>query len=209
MRLVVGVLKGGTAKTTTAVYLAAGLADSGRTLLVDADPQAKTLMDWRGVAGADGWSERITVVSHVEPRSLARDIGGMARDYEHVVVDVGGESDLLLAAALVVADHLVCPVTASPPELRRLPATFDLAERAAIGAGREITARVLLVKVERRSIAVREARELLVAENMPAMTADVRYLPAAIPNSFGTLPVDLVDYGPVLAELTADVAVSV
>jgi chromosome partitioning protein len=206
MRLVVGTLKGGVGKTTTALYLGAGLARTGRTLLVDADPQARTLMDWRGVAG-DEWPEHVTVTSHVEPRSLSRDIGGMARDYEHVVVDVGGESDLLLAAALAAADHLVCPVTPSPPELRRLPATIDLAERAAIGAGREITARVLLVKVERRSVALREARELLAAEGVPVMDADVRYLPAAIPNTFGTLPVDLVDYGPVLAELTADVAV--
>lgn len=208
MRVVVGTLKGGVAKTTTAVYLAAGLAGTGRTLVVDADPQARTLMDWRGMAG-DDWPEHVTVTSHVEPRSLSRDIGGMARDYQHMVIDVGGESDLLLAAALAVADHLVCPVVPSPPELRRLPATIDLAERAALGAGREITVRVLLVKVERRSIALREARELLAAANVPVMQADVRYLPATIPDSFGRLPVDLLDYGPVLAELMAEAAVPV
>ena len=49
MRIVVGTLKGGVAKTTTSMYLAAGLAaDGSQVLLVDADPQAKTATDWRG-----------------------------------------------------------------------------------------------------------------------------------------------------------------
>ena len=39
MRLAITNLKGGTGKTTTAVYLAAGFGRHGRTLLVDADPQ--------------------------------------------------------------------------------------------------------------------------------------------------------------------------
>ena len=43
MRLAVINLKGGTGKTTSAVYLAAALARRGRTLLVDADPQGSAL----------------------------------------------------------------------------------------------------------------------------------------------------------------------
>jgi chromosome partitioning protein len=37
--------KGGVGKSTTAVYLACGLAARGRTLLVDADPQ-QTVLAW-------------------------------------------------------------------------------------------------------------------------------------------------------------------
>lgn len=200
MRLTVGTLKGGVAKTTTAVLLALGLSRTGSVLLVDADPQAKSAMDWRATAG-DAWPDNVVTTAHVEPRSIARDIGRLASTYEHLVVDVGGESDLLLSAALAVCDELVCPCTTSLMELRRLPATFQLADHAAIGAGRELTARVLLAKVERRSVALREARELLTAENLPAMRADVRYMPAAIPNLFGTAPTGLLDYEDVLAEL--------
>ena len=46
MRLTVGHLKGGTGKTTTAVHLALGLARSGRTLLVDADPDQDGALAW-------------------------------------------------------------------------------------------------------------------------------------------------------------------
>ncbi len=50
MRVTVLNLKGGTGKTTTAVYLAGGLARNGRTLLIDADPQ-RSALSWSEAAG--------------------------------------------------------------------------------------------------------------------------------------------------------------
>lgn len=201
MRVVVGTLKGGVAKTTTAVFLGFGLAaDGSRVLLVDADPQAKTLSDWRGLAG-EGWPDNLVVSAHVDARSLGRDVQGLSQSFDHVVIDVGGEDDMLLSAALSIADELVAPVAPSLSEIRRLPATFHLAEKSAVAAGREIGAQVLLVKSERRSIALRDARATLASEELPCLDADVRLLPAAIPNAFGTAITDLLDYGAVLDEL--------
>jgi chromosome partitioning protein len=45
MRIALVNQKGGVGKSTSAVYLAAGLARQGRTLLVDADPQ-QTVLSW-------------------------------------------------------------------------------------------------------------------------------------------------------------------
>src|SRR5512135_2060848 len=64
MRISVVNVKGGVGKTTTAVYLAALLADTGPVLLVDADPQA-TAAEWleetplAGVQVVEAPSERL------------------------------------------------------------------------------------------------------------------------------------------------------
>lgn len=108
---------------------------------------------------------------------------------------------MLLSAALSIADELVTPVAPSLSEIRRLPATFHLAEKSAVAADREIGAQVLLVKVERRSIGLRDARKTLDREGLPCLDADVRLMPATIPNTFGTVVTDLLDYGPVLDEI--------
>ena len=52
MRTAVVNLKGGTAKSTSAMFLAAALARRGRTLLVDCDPQGSALT-WAEDAEAD------------------------------------------------------------------------------------------------------------------------------------------------------------
>src|SRR5215207_4843414 len=53
LRLTVCNLKGGTGKTMSSVYLAAGLSRRGRTLAVDADPQG-SLLSWSEEAAAAG-----------------------------------------------------------------------------------------------------------------------------------------------------------
>lgn len=65
MRLVTVNLKGGTGKTTSAVYLALALARCGRTLLIDADPQQSALR----------WSE----LARVFPGSVADLVKGGCR----------------------------------------------------------------------------------------------------------------------------------
>jgi ATPases involved in chromosome partitioning len=199
MRLTIGNLKGGVAKTTTALFLATGLAHTGRTLLVDADPLSQSATDWAGLALGAGVEFPATVVTLVNADTLGRQIEALARDYDHVVVDTGGEDERLFAAALMVTDELVVPVAPSPGELRRLPATFTVASR--IDAVSPITARVLLVKVRSGTRAASDARELLEQEGLPVMASAVSMW-QHYSEAFGSVPDDLGEYADVLSELT-------
>lgn len=194
MRLTIGNLKGGVGKTMTAVHLAIGLSRTGRTLLVDADPQAASALDWSTVAG-ETWPT--TVIPWHGP-DLARRIRDVADDYAHVVIDTGGENDTLLSQALLVTDELVVPVAPSLIELRRLPATFELAAKVDVLSA--VTARVLLVKVRTGTRAAGEARTLLEDLGLPVMAAQVS-LWEAYAGAFGSVPDDLREYGQVLDEL--------
>lgn len=102
MRVTVGNLKGGVAKSTTAVFLAAGLSRARRVLLVDADATNRTALHWS--AAGDAWPEGIALVGREVP-DLPRRVAVAERDYDHIVIDTGPET---------------CPATPSADGHRRL-----------------------------------------------------------------------------------------
>lgn len=209
MKLTVGALKGGSGKTTTAMHLAFGLARTGRVLLVDADPQARTADDWRGAVAqrhqadpttAPPWPSSIVVVPWANPDDLRDRIADVADDYAHIVVDTGGESDRLLTAALLATDELLMPSAPTPPEVRRLPATIEVAAR--VDQVRPIMARVLFTRCRDRSVAYRESVDLLTGYGVPIMDARIRQLDR-FALALGTAPEELGDYEEVLTEMLA------
>jgi chromosome partitioning protein len=199
MRLTVGNLKGGVAKSTTSIYLACGLARTGRVLLVDADGTNASALDWS--SNSMEWPDGIVVVPW-PVEDLARKIRAVENDYDHVVVDTGPEQSGLLRQALTVTDELVVPVSPSPMELRKLGHTFQAA--AEVDAVSAVTARVLLAKVRSGTRSSIEARQYLHHLGLPVMDAQV-HLREAYSLAWGTAPADLVEYEDVLKELTAPV----
>lgn len=91
MKVAVGLQKGGTGKSTTAVIIAIllWLITGRRVLLVDADPKSQTTVDWRGLADED-WPEGITVIQRTS--GLARGIRDAMPGHEHLVIDTDRKS---------------------------------------------------------------------------------------------------------------------
>lgn len=203
MRLTVGNIKGGVAKTTSAVYLAFGLERAGgRVLVVDADPEQQTATKWAGLAAHD-WPKRIEV-AQLASRDLAKQLRTAAAGFDHVVIDTSPKNPHLLRQALLVSDTFLIPVRAQPATVSEVPSTYAVALDVADEHTTGLDVAVLLVEARGRSprSLAGEARAELTARELPVLDAQVR------PNNayalaFGTVPDDLGDYATVLTELTS------
>ncbi len=193
VRLSCGNLKGGVGKSTSAVFLACGLSQRGRTLLVDADPQGSIL----------GWSEDagpgfgVTVIAW-PTRDLAKRVAAVADDYEHVVIDTGPSQEHLLRQAVAVSDHLIVPVPPSLMDVRELARTLQLVDD--LEPVRRVTAHVLLTKVRAGTTAARDARAGLTEQGLPVLVSQVS-LREFYSRAWGTPVTKLEDYAAVLDEL--------
>lgn len=200
MRITVGNIKGGVAKTTTAVFLALELARNGdRVLLVDADPEQASALGW-SEAATDEWPSNCLVIA-ISTRDLGKRAQELAKDFDHLVIDTSPKNPLLLRQALSVSDKLVVPVAPRPMELRELTVTFNLSEE--VSAVHPIDVSVLLVQVRRGTRSGLEARKLLNDMELPVLDAETHFK-EAYALAFGTVPKGAGEYSAILEEIQRD-----
>jgi chromosome partitioning protein len=192
MRLATVNTKGGVGKTTTAVYLAAGLHAQGRTLLVDADPQQSALL----------WSAQdpifpFTVVS-LPVRDLRSRLADLGTGYEHIIVDTPPGDTGLIRAGVMAVDTVIVPASPTGLDLNRLMPTFQLL--ADLEPVHPVNVGVLLTKVRRGTLSARGVREVLAEVGYPVLDTEIP-LAEQFAGSFGIAPTDLGAYADLITEL--------
>lgn len=198
MRVTVGMLKGGSSRTTTAVCLSLALfrATGERVLLADADPANGTAFEW--AEDAAGWPSEVEVV-YWPVSSLGRRVeAAMAQGPAlHSVIDTGNDA-AALRAALEVSDHLVVPLAPSGTESTRLTPTLQVA--AEVAGTRPLGLSILLTRTVHNSTSRREARAALEGMGLNVLETEIPRL-ERFANAYGTAPSDLGAYQDALNEL--------
>lgn len=178
----IGGLKGGLGKSTTAWKLLLALSEAGfNPLGADLDPVSQTLVDSYRQAIGRGYEVPFNVIDWPTPKGLREGVQRAITNGGHdaLVLDTGGhipqndpnaETDaaLMFDAAALLADELVVPCGPSEPELRRLPATFAAAKRVSV-LNPELAVSVLLVKARTRSRARDRALTFLSGVGVPLL----------------------------------------
>lgn len=118
--------KGGCGKTTIATNLAALFAAEGReVLLVDADPEQHSAMNW--CADRPDNVPKVSA-SNLPARNLRKDADTLREKWEVVVIDGGARVTEHAHVAVAVADWLVIPVKPSKVDLDATAQFLDIVQ---------------------------------------------------------------------------------
>jgi len=192
-------LKGGTAKTTSAVYLAHALVGMGRqVILLDADPQGSALR-WAGMAD---WP---LPAAGLATATLHRQIWGVvdATRYDTVVIDTPPleEAQGVVASALRVATAVVVPLAPTMMEVDRLGPVWRAIEDAAGNRDDDPAVGVLLTRTVPNAASTDAIRGLLVDQGRYVFDASVPRRERYAQAFGGEVPTNDDMYAPVAAEL--------
>lgn len=158
----VGNLKGGTGKSTVAVNLACALAGKrSRVLLIDADDQG-TATEWASAGRLPVELVQAPLVTNGNREAWIERVADLAALADFAVIDLPPHIGVTMAAAFVLADLVLVPVTASGADLRATGRALEFlgAAREARGDGKP-DCFVVPSKVDRRTAAGREIETVL------------------------------------------------
>jgi chromosome partitioning protein len=159
--------KGGCGKSTLAVCLAAYWAQTKKTVLVDADPQASLSICRPEVL-------HVPVLADTS-KDIGRTIAKLDGEYERVVVDTAGYRRRKNEEALVHSDFVLIPCKPSPFDVKEaMGAVESLREIAESKArkGNPLHYAIVLTMAQRTAVSA-QIREDLERTGVPFMSAQI------------------------------------
>ncbi|MEI2299702.1 ParA family protein [Ensifer sp. MJa1] len=136
--------KGGAGKTTAALLLACEFARRGeRTAVLDCD-QLACMTDWFRHGRNDG---NLSLVSGVATSTLSDHLRRLRGQVDHVVIDLSGAADVLVALAIGLSDLTLIPVQGCVMDARGAIQVLELIRYIESNARANINHAVLLTRV--------------------------------------------------------------
>ncbi len=189
-------LKGGVGKTTTAMHLAAVVAERGlNPIVIDCDTETSALR-WASRAGDTLGFE----VIQSNTNKLAAQIREHQKAGRVVIVDGPPNNREIISRVGQIADVVLVPVNPTGLDLDRLNPTLELLGDLEAARG-ELPAYILFTRFSQSRLLDREALEAL--EQFPVLDQRIRQL-TSYANVFGGPPIYLEEYAQVWDEIATE-----